>query len=569
MLKAIRHGKAILSSLVVFCLLSLSILSYADSQRPPSAAIASAHHLATEAGEQILQQGGNAFDAAIAITAALAVVEPSGSGIGGGGFYLLHEAAKARDIMIDAREKAPKAAHRDMYLDATGEPIKKASINGPLAAGIPGIPAALEHLAKHYGNLPLATSLAPAIAYAQDGFKVEQSYVRKMKWRAKALKKYPNAAKIFLDNNELPQPGWELKQTDLAHTLSAIAHQGAAGFYQGTVAQRLVNDSKKHGGIWTLDDLKSYQIVEREPIRSNYHDVQIISAAPPSSGGIALATMLNILEAYDLKNLPEATRIHLISEAMRRAYRDRAQYLGDADFVDIPTTQLTHPLYAAGLRASIREDQATASHQLPGVSSPQRGQDTTHFSVIDSEGNRVSATLSINLPFGSGFVPKGTGVLLNNEMDDFSIKPNTPNAYKLVGAEANAIAPEKRPLSSMSPTFLETKDRVAILGTPGGSRIITMVLHGILAFAENQPVNQWVSSPRYHHQFLPDRIQFEEEAFSAQTQKQLKALGHTLKPIKRRYGNMQAILWEQTKQKVTAASDPRGIGSVSIIDTQK
>jgi len=540
--------------------------SVAASPKPSAAAIASAHPLATAAGEEILRQGGNAFDAAVAITAALAVVEPSGSGLGGGGFYLLHTAKDNRSIMLDAREKAPLDAHRDMYLDANHQPIKYASINGPLAAGIPGIPAALEHLATHYGKLPLSNSLAPSISYAKNGFQIDKRYRAKLNWRLKPVQKWPIAASIFLDNNQLPDLGWTLIQKDLADTLSAIAENGSKGFYQGEIARRLVDGVKKNGGIWQLEDLKKYTLVEREPIRTHYRDATITSAAPPSSGGIALATILNILNKYDLENISTSQRIHLITEAMRRAYRDRAEYLGDPDFTDIPIQQLTHPLYADGLRASIRTDKATPSNSLPGVTIEQAGEDTTHFSVIDTEGNRVAATLSVNLPFGSGFVSPGTGVLLNNEMDDFSIKPGTPNAYGLVGAEANAIAPEKRPLSSMSPTFIETDDRVAILGTPGGSRIITMVLHGILAFSDGAPVNEWVSQPRYHHQFLPDRIQFEKDAFSQEIQDKLQILGHVLKPINRRYGDMQAILWEKNHNRVTAASDPRGIGSVNIID---
>lgn len=564
MLKGIRHGLALLFSWVLF----VSPL-YGKDISPSAAAIAAAHPLATAAGEQILKQGGNAFDAAVAITAALAVVEPSGSGIGGGGFYLLHEADKQRDIIIDAREKAPKAAHRDMYLDQHGKPIKGASINGPLAAGIPGIPAALEHLAKQYGKLPLKQSLAPAIRYAEQGFEISKSYQRKMNWRSKVIKRYPETAAIFLDDDEVPQAGWHLEQTDLAKTLTAIAQQGANGFYQGDVAKLLIDGVRAQGGIWTFADLANYQIIEREPIRFSYHDINVVSVPPPSSGGIALATMLNILEGFDLQNATPAQRIHLVTEAMRRAYRDRAEYLGDADFIQIPVEQLTHKRYAADLRASIRKDKATASHTLPGAGLQQTGEDTTHFSVIDQHGNRVAATLSINLPYGSGYAPPGTGVLLNNEMDDFSIKPGTPNSYSLVGAEANAIEPEKRPLSSMSPTFLETSDRIAILGTPGGSRIITMVLHGILAFHEKTPVVNWVSQPRYHHQFLPDAIQFEKTAFSPEIQQNLTKLGHKLKARSRPYGDMQAILWDKTNNRVSAASDPRGIGSVSILDTRK
>ncbi len=553
-----------LATILLFLL--LPVIGQASPTKPSAAAIASAHPLATAAGEKILRQGGNAFDAAVAVTAALAVVEPSGSGLGGGGFYLLHEAGKNRTVMLDAREKAPLDAHRDMYLNAHGEPIRHASLNGPLAAGIPGIPAALEHLAKHYGNLPLSSSLAPAITYANNGFEISKRYRSKLKWRLKSIKQFPTAAAIFLDNHQVPKPGWVLKQADLAATLTLLANKGGKAFYHGDFAQKLVKEVGENGGIWQIEDLKKYTIVEREPVRTIYRGITVTSAAPPSSGGIALATMLNILKEYDLQHIPTVKRIHLIVEAMRRAYRDRAIYLGDPDFTTIPLNRLTHPYYAAGLRAAIHPDKATPSHALLGEHLGQTGEDTSHFSVIDTDGNRVAATLSINLPFGSGYVAEGTGVLLNNEMDDFSIKPGTPNAYGLIGAEANAIAPEKRPLSSMSPTFLETKNRVALLGTPGGSRIITMVLHGILAFSEDKPVTNWVAQPRYHHQFLPDHIQYEKDAFSKNTLHQLQRLGHKLKPINRHYGDMQAILWEKPANRVTAASDPRGVGSVSIID---
>ncbi len=560
-LEFIRHH---LGPTLLFLL--VPIVVHASPAKPSTAAIASAHPLATAAGENILRQGGNAFDAAVAITAALAVVEPSGSGLGGGGFYLLHEVEKNRTVMLDAREKAPLEAHRDMYLTPQGEAIKYASLNGPLAAGIPGIPAALEYLAKHYGNLPLSSSLAPAITYATNGFEVSERYRSKLKWRLKSIKQFPSTAAIFLDNHQLPKSGWILTQTDLANTLTSLANEGSKVFYRGNIGQKLVREVRKNGGIWQINDLHKYSVIEREPIRTTYHGITVTSAAPPSSGGIALATILNILEGYDLEHLSTVKRIHLIVEAMRRAYRDRAIYLGDPDFADIPLERLTHPHYAAGLRATIHSEKATPSHTLPGAHLEQEGEDTSHFSVIDTDGNRVAATLSINLPFGSGYVAEGTGVLLNNEMDDFSIKPGIPNAYGLIGTEINAIAPEKRPLSSMSPTFLETKNRVALLGTPGGSRIITMVLHGILAFSKNEPVTSWVTRPRYHHQFLPDHIQYEKDAFSEDTQHQLRQLGHKLKLVNRRYGDMQAILWEKSTNRVTAASDPRGVGSVSIID---
>jgi gamma-glutamyltranspeptidase/glutathione hydrolase len=306
-------------------------------------------------------------------------------------------------------------------------------------------------------------------------------------------------------------------------------------------------------------------VVERQPIVGRYRGLKITSAPPPSSGGIALMTMLNILRGFDLEAADESLRTHLLVEAMRRAYRDRAEYLGDPDFVAIPLDRLIHPWYADGLARDISLKQASPSL---GHSSPVReGEDTTHFSILDTEGNRVAATLSINYPFGSGFVVPGTGVLLNDEMDDFSASPGVPNVYGLVGGEANAIAGAKRMLSSMTPTFVEDGQRLAILGTPGGSRIITMVLLGILEMADGKGMKQWVDRPRFHHQYLPNVIQFEPGAFSESLTRQLKAMGHGLKPLERHYGNMQAVLWNKERNEVEAASDPRGLGFAQVLQS--
>lgn len=533
------------------------------ADRPPSAAVATAHPLATAAGRFALEHGGNAFDAAIAITAALAVVEPTGSGLGGGGFFLLHRYDDNKDVFIDARETAPGAATADMYLDREHNPIKGASIDGPLAAGIPGIPAAINQLATHYGQLPLRETLRPAIQAAEDGFAIEEHYIKLATFRADALRKSPAAAAIFLDGGNVPAPGFVLKQADLAKVLRTLTRDDHA-FYQGDIAQQLVSGARAAGGIWSLDDLRNYRAKEREPLRGKFGDINIITAPPPSSGGTVLLTSLNILAGFQTAKLDPATTIHTEIEAMRRAYRDRALYLGDPDFVTIPTAQLIHPFYAEGLRAGIRLDRATPSATLPGTPGPPQGTQTTHFSVIDQYGNWVAATLSVNLPFGSGFVAPGTGILLNNEMDDFSIKPGTPNAYGLVGDAANAIAPGKRPLSSMTPTFLVSGDRVGILGTPGGSRIISMVLIGALQFAAGTPVENWVTQRRFHHQFLPDVTTYEKGAFDEATVQQLTKLGHALKLSERDYGNMQAVLWDRRNNAVTAASDPRGIGTSNV-----
>jgi gamma-glutamyltranspeptidase/glutathione hydrolase len=532
--------------------------------KPPAQAVATAHPLATEAGHAILQAGGNAFDAAIAVSAALAVVEPYSSGIGGGGFWLLHRASDGRQVMIDGRERAPLAAHRDLYLDESGDVVPGLSMNGPLAAAIPGEPAALAYLAEHYGRLPLAASLAPAIRLAAEGFAVDERYRRMARFRLEELQQYPVAADIYLRGDDVPAAGALIRQPDLANTLRALAQHGRDGFYAGDIATLLVRGVREGGGIWSQQDLAEYRVVEREPVSFDYRDLRIVSAAPPSAGGIALATMLHILQGYPLTGLGEADQVHLVTEAMRRAYRDRAQYLGDPEFVDIPVLQLIHPWYAAGLRASIRSDRATPSAALPGSVPPQGGSDTTHFSILDRDGNRVAATLSVNYPFGSGFVPPGTGVLLNDEMDDFSAKPGVPNAYGLVGAEANAIAPGKRPLSSMSPTFVESEHGIAILGTPGGSRIITMVLLGILDLEQGHGPASWVSRPRFHHQYLPDVIEYEPDAFSPDVQQALRARGHALKRLEHDYGNMQAIFWDYLGKQVEAASDPRGLGSAVV-----
>jgi len=532
--------------------------------KPPTQAVASAHPLATEAGQAILDAGGNAFDAAIAVSAALAVVEPYSSGIGGGGFWLLHRAADGRQVMIDGRERAPLAADRDLYLDKAGNVVPGLSMDGPLAAAIPGEPAALVHLATHYGRLPLAASLAPAIRLAEQGFAVDERYRHLAAFRLQVLQRFTATAGIFLHRNEVPSLGDVIRQPDLATTLRALAGQGRDGFYAGKVGALLVQGVREAGGIWTKEDLAAYRVVEREPIRFDYRDLHIVSAAPPSSGGIALATMLHILEGYPLTRLDEAAQVHLIVEAMRRAYRDRAQYLGDPDFVSIPVQELIHPWYAAGLRASMRSDRATPSASLAAAEPAPAGNHTTHFSILDRDGNRVAATLSVNYPFGSGFVAPGTGVLLNDEMDDFSAKPGVPNAYGLVGAEANAIAPGKRPLSSMTPTFVESERGVAILGTPGGSRIITMVLLGILDLDAGHGPASWVARPRFHHQYLPDLIEYEPEAFSDEVLDALDARGHRLKQLARDYGNMQAIYWDYARERVEAASDPRGIGRAEV-----
>lgn len=532
-----------------------------SSATPPQAAIASAHPLATQAGMDILEQGGNAFDAAIAVAASLGVVEPFSAGIGGGGFWLIHDAKTSKNTFIDAREKAPSAAHADLYLNEDGSVNRDIAVNGALAAGIPGQAAAFVHLADKYGQLPLKKTLAAAIQQANEGFPVYEHYQKLMGYRLEAIKRYPTSAKTFLDNEQkIPQVGYLIKQPDLAWTLQQLADKGFDGFYKGESARRLIAGVQAANGIWTLEDLANYNVIERQPIEIDYKGHKVVSAPPPSSGGIAIAAMLNMLSQYDLNKLNNADKTHLIVEAMRRAYKDRAEFLGDPDFVDVPTAELISLERAKEYVTSIDMNKATSSLSLKGPKNIKEGFHTTHLSVIDKTGNRVSATLSINLPFGSAFSVANTGVVLNNEMDDFSAKPGEPNAYGLVGNAANAIAPNKRPLSSMSPSFVENDDAVALIGTPGGSRIITMVMLGMLEHFDEKPVQDWVGRARFHHQYLPDVIQHEPNTFSAAEINALESKGHKLKNIGREYGNMQVILWDKRNGEVTAASDPRAFG---------
>lgn len=534
------------------------------AETPPAAAVASAHPLATAAGHEILAAGGNAFDAAVAVSAALAVVEPYSSGLGGGGFWLLHRAGDGHQVMVDGRERAPLAASRDMYLDAAGEVVAGRSIDGPLAAAIPGAPAALVHIAERYGRLPLARSLAPAIRYAREGFEVSEHYRRMASFRQEALRASPAAAATFLKEGAVPPPGHRIRQPELAATLERLAREGRRGFYAGATAKLLLNGVRAAGGIWSERDLREYRALERAPLRGSYRGLEITTVAPPSSGGVALLQMLNTLAAGEFEALAEADRVHLAVEAMRRAYRDRAEFLGDPDVVDVPVSRLIDPAYGARLRGAIDPERATPSRALAPATAAPGGRHTSHFSILDRDGNRVAATLSINYPFGAAFMPVGSGVLLNDEMDDFSAKPGVPNAYGLVGAEANAIAPGKRPLSSMTPTFVEGPDGVALLGTPGGSRIITMVLLGVLEFAAGSEPADWVARPRFHHQYLPDALQYEPGALSTELRGVLEARGHQLQAVEQPWGNMQAVWWDRTTGRVLAASDPRGEGVAAV-----
>ncbi|MCW2268691.1 gamma-glutamyltransferase [Pseudomonas sp. JUb96] len=537
----------------------------AQAQGPGQAAIASPHAQATAAAREILEQGGNAFDAAIAVSAALAVVEPYGSGLGGGGFFLLREAGNpARYAFIDARERAPGKASEAMYLK-DGKVQPGLSINGPLAAAIPGLPAALADLAAHYGKLPLKSTLAPAIRLANQGFAVDRVYRDRATMRLSALRDDPESARLFLQQGEVPGLGAQIRQPELAVTLERLANQGRDGFYAGATAQAMVNGVQAAGGIWSLDDLANYRTATREPLRYPLADQrELISAPPPSAGGIALAQSLAMLQRLPWQSAEPVQRSHYVLEVLRRAYRDRG-LLGDPDYVANPVTQLLARPYLTGLADSIEAYQATPSSRLPPAPAWREGDHTTHFAVIDANGNAVAATLSVNLPFGAAFSAPGTGVVLNNEMDDFAADPHGSNSYGLAGSQANAVAAGKRPLSSMSPSFIESPTQFAAFGTPGGSRIPSMVLLSMMGFLEGKPIANWPAVPRYHHQYLPDVVEHEPGTFSPAQQRELQARGYTLKDLGRTYGNQQVLYWNKAANTLEAASDPRGVGESAVL----
>ncbi len=531
---------------------------------PGKAAIASANFHATEAGLEVIAKGGNAFDAAIAVAATLSVVEPESSGIGGGFMAVLHRASDGRKIFIDARETAPAAVNPKDYLDKDGSPNRDTALNGPLSAGIPGEPAGLAWLAQHYGKLPLKESLAPAVRIARDGFEPDSRLVDAITERQKDIRRWPASVAKFLPGGQPPAAGETWRDPDQARTLELLGEKGHDGFYRGDVAQKLVAAVRAAGGNWTAKDLASYQVKEREPIVVDYRGYRIVTAPPPSSGGVAVAEILNILSGFDLSKLDPAHRTHLVIEAMRRAFRDHNDYLGDPDFVKMPLDMLLSPYYADGLRQTILPDKATPSAMLPASAGVEPGMHTTHFSVIDPEGNIASITLTVNYTLGSTFVAKDTGVLLNDEMDDFALVPNKPNVYGLLGSKANAPEPGKRMLSSMTPSIVFGADRIGVIGSPGGSTIITQVLEGILAFIDGKDALGIAGQKRFHHQFMPDRVDVEDGAFDAATADQLTKMGHTLKP-RSPWGYMNVVTWDLKTGKLDAASDPRrpsGLGKV-------
>jgi gamma-glutamyltranspeptidase/glutathione hydrolase len=561
---ALKRARVLAVKRCVACAYALALAATpaAGADVTARAAIASAHPLATEAGYKILQQGGNAFDAAVTVAAVLAVVEPYSAGLGGGGFWLLHRAVDGNQVMVDARETAPAAIALSQYMDGDGKPVPGATLRGGKAVGIPGAPAGLAHLAQRYGRLPLGQLLAPAIRLAREGFNLDSRFARIVKVRENALRDGVNTARIFLDRGEAPPQGYLLRQPELAATLEQLAAHGRNGFYRGPVAQALIGAVNAAGGAWQAADLADYKIVERAPVRFSYRGATIVSASLPSSGGVTLAQTLNILERFAVADAREAASAHIVIEALRRGFQDRMRYLGDSDFVPVPVARLTDKAYARGRAASIDLNLATPNDALSisPLAAVGESYNTTHYSVVDAAGNRVGATLSINSWFGAGIVAADTGVLLNNEIDDFSLRSDIANSYMLFGSSANSIAPRKRPLSSMSPTFVEDGKGVLIIGAPGGSRIISMVLFGILDYLNQDEVDvlRLVTAPRYHHQCWPDQVEIEPDGFSAGWRAALEARGHQLKVVARKWGNMQVVFKSRVDGAAQAASDPRG-----------
>ncbi len=530
----LRHSRRMAAATLVLTVIgAASSGSFAASQAPVAAEngmVVTAQHLATKVGVDVLKQGGNAVDAAVAVGYALAVVYPAAGNLGGGGFMTI-QLADGRKTFLDFRETAPLAATANMYLDKDGNVIKGLSTVGHLAVGVPGSVSGMETARKQFGSKPRQVLIAPAIRLAEEGFKLDQGDIDMFNTATDALRKDAASAAIFLKKGEAYQVGDRLVQRDLARTLRQISTRGEDGFYKGSVAAAIVASNKAGNGILQQADLDRYRTRELAPIECDYRGYHVISAPPPSSGGVVICEVLNTLEGYPLKEwgFRSAQAVHHQIEALRHAYMDRNTYLGDPDFVKNPIERLTSDDYAAKIRAAIDPAKAGVSKDIrPGVP-PHEGSNTTHYSIVDGQGNAVSVTYTLNDWFGAKVTAAGTGVLLNNEMDDFTSKPGVPNLYGLVQGEANSIAPGKRPLSSMSPTIVAKDGKpVMVLGTPGGSRIITTVLHTILNVVDyDMNIQEAVDAPRFHQQWLPEATNLERFAVSPDTRKLLTDMGHT------------------------------------------
>jgi gamma-glutamyltranspeptidase/glutathione hydrolase len=548
--------KKIISLFIIMGLLgplsanTLPIIEYGSVNHPTiddDGMVVSQRKIASEVGAQILKKGGNAVDAAVATGLALAVVLPRAGNLGGGGFMIVHLAKENKTLAIDYREKAPSAADRDLFLDENGDYDKKKAQFSLLSAGVPGSVAGFHHALTKYGTITWQEALEPAIKLAEQGFEIPHDLANTLaseRYR-KRLSSNPAAAKVFFKKDKsIYSAGETLVQTDLAWTLKQLSKNGPDAFYKGEIAKLIVQEMEANGGLITLEDLKNYNVAERKPLVGQYKNFEIVSMPPSSSGGTHLIQMLNMLEEFPIKEMGfgSADSIHILAEVMKRAYADRSKYLGDSDFYKVPSS-LTSKDYAKALNKDISVEEITPSSEVaPGNPYPYESPDTTHFSVMDQYGNAVSNTYTLNFSYGSGMMIPGTGMLINNEMDDFSSKPGTPNGYGLLGSEANAIEPNKRPLSSMTPTIIfKDNEPYMVFGSPGGSRIITTVLQVAMNVMEHDMnIAQAVHSPRMHHQWLPEVLMI-EQGFGVDTENLLKQKGYRLYPSST-MGSVQAIM---------------------------
>jgi len=520
---------------------------------PSQIAIATSHYLATQTVIQVLAEGGNAFDAAVATAAILGVVQPYGSGVGGGGLWLLHDAKTGKDIVIDSREVAPRAADNAQLEDKNSHAI--------FMAGIPGEPAAWEYITKNYAKLSLAKLLAPAIHYAQNGFAIDDRYLFWLATRQKELFKNPAAQKIFFTEDEEAQPKLWVVQNDLANTLKILSKRGAKEFYQGALARRIVSEVKKLDGDWTLDDLKNYQLKIREPIKATMGNFSLITIGEPSAGGYEMIAMLQGLQGYtDWQKLDKVDQTHLFAELMRRASYERKFYTDpEFDQQALPTLKANrfYPNQPLGIDLQKATPSAELATETVNVESSEH---TTFFVIVDKEGNRVAAHLTLNNFFGSGLVLAGTGIVLNDELRDFTAQSDSES-----GKNKNAIAGGKRPLSSMAASFYEDACRLVILGTPGGQRIPAMQFLSLSAMLQNSPITEWVSLPRFSQSFMPDVLEIENQGWDEATLEGLRKKGHEIKNVGRQFGDMQAVSYNRCTQRVAAASDPRGVGFAVVL----
>ncbi|ECO8802180.1 gamma-glutamyltransferase [Salmonella enterica] len=527
--------------------------------------VASVDAMATQVGVDILKQGGNAVDAAVAVGYALAVTHPQAGNLGGGGFMLLRTKDGATTA-IDFREMAPANATRDMFLDEQGNPDSKKSLTSPLASGTPGTVAGLSLALEKYGSLPLNSVVRPAIKLAQEGFIVNDALADDLKtYGSEVLPHHENSKAIFWKDGEPLKKGDKLVQQDLANSLTMIAENGPDAFYKGEIARQIAQQMQQGGGLITTDDLAAYQAVERTPVSGEYRGYQIFSMPSPSSGGVHIVQILNILENFDMKKygFGSADAMQIMAEAEKYAYADRSEYLGDPDFVNVPWQALTSKAYAKSIAGQIDINKAKPSSEIrPGKLAPYESDQTTHFSVVDKDGNAVAVTYTLNTTFGTGIVAGNTGILLNNQMDDFSAKPGVPNVYGLVGGEANAVGPKKRPLSSMSPTIVVKDGKTwLVTGSPGGSRIITTVLQMVVNTIDfGMNVAEATNAPRFHHQWLPDELRV-EKGFSPDTLKLLEQKGQKV-ALKEAMGSTQSIMVGPDGE-LYGASDPRSVDDLT------